>query len=314
MNHLTRRRFVTGIAGLGAAPLLPAVAAARSYEQMALLPRIVKTIPSTGENLPPVGLATQTRPNIQETFDVGANVVERYVVSMVLRKLVDCGGSVIDIASGVGSTEGVIGDLVAEAAVRGKVFLSARLEQPLEAQLQTSLTRLHTDQIDVIHLRDIRDPNQSLATLREWKAAGKCRYVGISTTRVEDFPAVEACLAREKPDFLEVTYSLEKREAEQRLLPLARDINAAVLTTQPFGTGKFWHLITQAPVPKWAREFDAQNPSHFLLKYMIAHPAVTTILPASPIPDHFADNLGAMHGRLPDAAQRKRMIEYVESL
>src|SRR5208282_5017989 len=167
MNDLTRRDFTALAAGLGAASLLPSLAAG----QTAAAPLVTKAIPSTGERVPAVGLGTAS------VFDVGPDPARRAALAQVVRNLVEGGGSIIDTASSYGSAEGVVGDLVAAAGLRRKVFIATKLEAPDAAELRRSLQRLHTEQVDLLQLHNVGDPKEALGQFREWKAKGVCRYV-----------------------------------------------------------------------------------------------------------------------------------------
>jgi aryl-alcohol dehydrogenase-like predicted oxidoreductase len=159
----------------------------------------------------------------------------------------------------------------------------------------------------------VRDPQQSLARFKAWKAQGLCRYTGITSTSHRDYAALEAVLAREKPDFVQIGYSLDDREAEARILPLAADMQAGVLTALPFGRGRLLRAVRGKPLPEWATGF-ADSWAQFFLKYLLGDARVTAVIPGTSDPGHMADNLGALRGRLPDAAERRRMVEFVQSL
>ncbi|HUJ88043.1 MAG TPA: aldo/keto reductase [Burkholderiales bacterium] len=304
MNGTSRREFAKRAAALGAATLLPSPALA----QGAAVPVVSRAIPSSGERLPAVGLGTA------RVFDVGDDAAKRAALAQVVRNLVAGGGALIDTASSYGSSEGVVGDLVAQAGLRKQVFIATKLEAPDAEELRGSLERLRTARVDLLFLHNVRDPQQSLAQFRDWKAAGLCRYSGITSTFHRDYGAVEAVLAREKPDFLEIDYSLDDREAEKRLLPLAAETKVAVLTALPFGRGRLFRAVRGKALPQWAQEFDAASWAQFFLKFLLGNSAVTAVIPGTADAAHMNDNLGAMRGRLPDAAQRKRMIEYLQTL
>jgi aryl-alcohol dehydrogenase-like predicted oxidoreductase len=304
MKDPTRREFGARAAALGAASLLPSFARA----QGAALSSMTRPIPSTGEPLPAVGLGTA------RVFDVGDDPAKRAALSRVLADLVAGGGRIIDTASSYGSAESVVGDLVAQAGLRRKVFIATKLEAPDADELRGSLERLRTDRVDLLFLHNVRDPRQDLGQFRAWKAAGSCRYFGVSSTFERDYPAVEAVLGRERPDFIEIDYALDNREAEQRLLPLAAEMKAAVLVALPFGRGRLFRAVRGKPLPDWAKEFDAGSWAQFFLKFLLGNGAVTAVIPGTADPAHMADNLGAMRGRLPDAALRKRMVEFLQTL
>jgi aryl-alcohol dehydrogenase-like predicted oxidoreductase len=159
----------------------------------------------------------------------------------------------------------------------------------------------------------VRDPQQSLAQFRAWKAQGLCRYTGITSTSHGDFAAIAAVLAREKPDFVQIDYSLDDREAEGRILPLAAEVNAGVLTALPFGRGRLFSAVRGNAIPDWAKDF-AGSWAQFFLKFLLADERVTAVIPGTSDPAHMEDNLGAMRGRLPDPEQRKRMVAFIGGL
>ncbi len=304
MNHmtspLTRREFSTALA---ATALLPPVAPAQTGEAQAI---ITRAIPSTGERLPGVGLGTAS------VFNRGDEPTRR-AAAQVVQTLVEAGGRLIDTASTYGDAESVLGQVIAAGVLRDKVFIATKLESPDAAELQRSLARLQTAKVDLLQLHNVRDARQSLAPFKAWKAQGLCRYVGVTSTYHGDFAAVEAVLAREKPDFVQVDYSLDDREAEKRILPLAAEVGAGVLTALPFGRARLFRAVRGKEVPAWAQDF-AASWAQFFLKYLLADERVTAVIPGTSDAAHMADNLGAMRGRLPDAQQRQRMIEFVGDL
>ncbi|MGA8959773.1 MAG: aldo/keto reductase, partial [Pseudolabrys sp.] len=184
---------------------------------------------------------------------------------------------------------------------------------PDAAELQRSLSRLKTKTVDLLQLHNVQRSNQSLAQFRAWKSQGLCRYIGVTSTYHRDFPAVEAVLRREKPDFVQVDYSIDVRDAEKRILPLAADVKAGVLTALPFGRGRLFRVVRGQALPDWATGF-AGSWAQFFLKYLLADSRVTAVIPGTGDPKHMLDNLGAMRGRLPDAAERAKMVSFVEAL
>ena len=298
MTWITRRDF----AALAAVALL----ARKASAQNAAAPLITRAIPSSGERLPVVGLGTAS------IFDSDDERTRR-AAGQVIRTLVQAGGRVIDTASSYGEAESVLGDVIAGAALRDKVFIATKLESPDASELKRSLARLKTAKIDLLQLHNVRDPQQSLAPFRAWKAQGLCRYIGITSTFHDDFPAVEAVLGRERPDFVQIDYSLDDREAEKRILPLAAEVKAGVLTALPFGRGRLFRAVHGQAVPEWAAGF-AGSWAQFFLKYLLGDERVTAVIPGTSDPAHMADNLGAMRGVAPDQDQRRRMVAFIEAL
>ena len=302
MERLTRRKFSV-LAGGATASLLSWSALA----QGTAAPLLTKPIPRSGERVPAVGLGTAS------VYDTGDETTRRKA-GEVVAALVAGGGRLIDTASTYGDAESVIGDVIATGALRDKVFIATKLEEPDTDELKRSLTRLKTKKIDLLQLHNVRDPSQSLARFQDWQRAGICRYIGITSTYHGDFPAVEAVLRREAPDFLQIDYSLDDRAAEKRLLPLAAENKTAVLTALPFGRGRLFRAVRGKALPDWAKEFGAQSWAQFFLKFLLADERVTAVIPGTADAAHITDNLGAGRGQLPDAAMRKRMVAFVEAL
>jgi aryl-alcohol dehydrogenase-like predicted oxidoreductase len=300
MTAITRRQFA----------LLPAAALAAdntivsAFAQPSSAP-IKRAIPVSGEPLPAVGLGTA------EVFD-SDDATTRQKASAVIQALVDQGGTLIDTASTYGDAERVIGDVTAPG-LRNKLFIATKLESPDAAELKRSLNRLRTDKVDLLQLHNVSDPQQSLAAFREWKAQGLCRYVGITTTFHGAFSAAEAILAHEKPDFVQIDYSIDDREAEKRILPLAADNGCAVLTAVPLGRGRLFRAVRGKELPGWASAF-AGSWAQFFLKYLLGDPRVTAVIPGSANASHMTDNLGAMRGPLPTADHRRQMTQFIEAL
>ena len=297
--RLTRREF-------GALSAAAAVMRATTASAQRPMVMIARAIPSSGELLPAVGLGTA------EVFD-SDDETTRQKAAAVVRALLDNGGKLIDTASTYGDAEQVVGEVTAPAELRPKLFIATKLEAPDEAELKRSLARLRTTKLDLLQLHNVRDPQQSLGRFKEWKAQGVCRYIGITSTFRNAKPALEAVLAREKPDFVQVDYSIDDRDAEQRILPLAAEVKAGVLTALPFGRGRLFRAVHGKPVPDWAAGF-AGSWAQFFLKYLLGDPRVTAVIPGTSDPAHMTDNLGAMRGALPDPDQRRRMVEFVGAL
>jgi aryl-alcohol dehydrogenase-like predicted oxidoreductase len=310
---VSRRGVLNAFAGLGAAPALSG-GVSRAKAQTAPAPLLTRPIPRSGEALPVIGLGTANG------WDPGGDPVASDPRSAVIRTLVAAGATLIDTAPvyGHSEAEAVVGNIVAEAGLRRNVFLATKLEdydrRTGQAQLQASLRRLRTDKIDLMQLHNVSDAHQDLAMLRDWKAQGVCRYIGITTTYHGDFDAAEAVLRREKPDFLEVDYSIEDRAVQKRLIPAAVQAGAAVLPALPFGRGDIFRAVQQRPLPDWASEFGATTWAQFFIKYLLGDPAVTAVIPGTSNPVHMADNLAAGRGRPPDAAERRKMVEFFGSL
>ena len=267
---------------------------------------LMRAIPGSGELVPAVGLGTA------RIFD-NANEATRAKAAAVVQALVANGGRIIDTASTYGDAEIVMGAEIAGSNLRDKIFIATKLESPDPSELKRSLNRLKTAKVDLLHLHNVEKQRQSLAKFREWKSQGICRYIGVTSTFHRDFPAVEAVLRREKPDFVQIDYSIDVREAEKRILPLAADVKAGVVTAIPFGNGQLFRAVRGQTIPDWASGF-AGSWAQFFLKYLLADTRVTAVIPGTGDSKHVIDNLGAMRGRLPDAMERARMVSFVEAL
>ena len=230
-----------------------------------------------------------------------------------MQALIASGGRLIDTASTYGDAEVVLGDVISSGGLRDKLFIATKLEEPDAAELKRSLARLKTAKVDLLQLHNVSSKRQSLAKFRDWKAQGICRYVGITSTFKGDYPAVEAVLRREKPDFVQIDYSLDNRGAERRILPLAAEVKAGVLTAVPFGNGRMFRSVRGRKLPDWAQPF-ANSWAQFFLKYLLSDPRVTAVIPGTSDARHMTDNAGAMHGQLPDPDQRRRMVAFIRTL
>jgi aryl-alcohol dehydrogenase-like predicted oxidoreductase len=309
---LSRRGVLGAGAGAIAGALSRATPANAEFELSPFSSRgIRRPIPSSGELLPIVGLGTS------QVFQIGKDPAERAQRRAVIEVMALSGGGLIDTASTYGTAEGVVGDLVEEAGLRDKVFLATKCEvrSPAAtiAEMQESLRQLKAPKIDLMQLHNVRDPKTDLALLREWKAKGTFRYIGITTSSNGDQDALAAVTAREKPDFVQVNYSITDRDAEKRVLPAAKDNGAAVLCNLPFGRGQLFRLVRGKPLPDWAKEFDVDSWGQFFLKFLLSNDAVTVVIPGTDKVEHMKDNLVAGRARMPNPETRKRMIALIES-
>lgn len=265
---------------------------------------LARTIPSSGEKLPVIGLGSWS------TFDVMGNA-ELKPLEEVLSLFVKHGGKVIDSSPMYGRAEEVIGDLAMNLRLRDSLFLATKVwttgKQAGEQMMDRSLKRFHTRRLDLIQVHNLVDVDTQLASLRQWKADGRVRYIGITHSEARGFAEVERIMRTYKPDFVQINYSLLERGAAQRILPLAQELRMAAIINRPFGGGNVFRYISGKPLPDWTKEFDCHSWAQFLLKWIIANPAVTCVIPATNNPQHLEDNMGAGRGRLPDAKTRKRM-------
>jgi diketogulonate reductase-like aldo/keto reductase len=274
---------------------------------------ITRPIQSSGENMPVIGLGTW------QVFDVGPRDPARPALAEVLRLLTDAGGRMIDTSPMYGRAEAATGELVAEAGLRPRVFLATKVwtsgRDAGIAQMRRSAELLRSPVLDLIQIHNLLDWRTHLATLRRMKDEGRVRYIGITHYTTGSLPELARILATEPGiDFVQCGYSLETRDAETRLLPVAAERGVAVIVNQPFETGSMFRKVRGRTLPEWAAEFDCAGWAQLFLKYLIADPAVTCVIPATAKPEHMADNLKAGFGRLPDPAQRERIRRFWETL
>jgi diketogulonate reductase-like aldo/keto reductase len=272
---------------------------------------MTRAIPSSGEKLPVIGLGTW------QTFDVGTSTEERKPLEEVLSRFVERGGKVVDSSPMYGRSEGVIGDLVAKLGLQKALFLATKVwtrgRQAGVEQMEDSERLLRSKRIDLMQVHNLLDVDTHLATLRDWKAQGRIRYIGITHYTAGAYPELERVLRNEKVDFLQVNYSPAEPEAAARILPLAAERGVAVLANRPFGGGNALRRLSGKPLPDWAAEFDCATWAQFFLKWIVGHPAITCAIPATNKLRHLDDNMSAASGRLPDEKMRKRMAEALTS-
>ena len=271
-----------------------------------------RAIPVSGEKLPVIGLGTW------QVFDVGPAESERKGLQEVMTRFVALGGRLVDSSPMYGRAEQVIGDLATKLKLQTSLFLATKVWTTGKAQgvasMERSMARLQTKRIDLMQVHNLVDARTHLATLRDWKENGRVRYLGITHYNSSGYEEVIRLLRREKVDFLQINYSLGEREAEQEILPLAQDRGVAVLANRPFGGGNLFARVRQKRLPDWAGEFDCQSWAQFLLKWIVAHPAVTCAIPATGNVHHLEENLRAATGGLPNAGQRRRMADLIAQL
>jgi len=278
-------------------------------------PILSRPVPRTGERLPVVGLGTAI------VFDIGDDAARRAERRAVIQTMLESGGRVIDTAPSYGTAEVVVGDLLAAAGTRAKVFLATKVRvagrEDAIAEMKASLQRLRSDKLDLMQIHnpgiDMNATSAQLALLREWKAKGVFRYIGVTHFREEANERLIELMRRQKLDFVQVNYSMAERNAERRLLPAAAETGTALLVNLPFARGKLFSAVRGKQLPEWAAEFEAASWGQFFLKYILAHQAVTCVIPGTDKPEYMLDNLNAGRGRLPDAAMRRKMTEFLDS-
>lgn len=303
----TRRRVLKLIGGAAALSAMPELSPAAAPTKI-----LQRSIPRSGELLPAVGLGTW------QTFDVGPKDPARTELGEVLRLLPELGGSVVDSSPMYGESERVVGDLSAGLGIRERLFLATKVwtsgRDAGIRQMETSFRLMRASRIDLMQVHNLLDLGTHLKTLRDWKAAGKIRYLGITHYHSGAYAELERLVKTKEYDFVQFNYSMDEREAEARLLPLCADSGTAVLVNRPFSQAGLFGKVRGKPLPPWTKEFDCASWAQFFLKYILSHPAVTCVIPGTRRAAHLRDNLQAGAGRLPDPALRRRMVEYLAGL
>jgi diketogulonate reductase-like aldo/keto reductase len=303
---MKRREALKLLGGTTAGVLLPISARATSESSM----MVTRSISSSGEKLPVIGLGTWS------VFDVDLTPANRPQLAEVLSLLVKRGGRVVDSSPMYGRAEGVVGELAAQLHLLDSLFIATKVwtrgKEAGLAMMQRSMVRMR--KVDLMQVHNLSDVETQMSSLREWKTDGRIRYTGITHSQARGHYDVERTMRREKPDFVQINYSLMEPQAAQRILPLAQELRMAVIINRPFGAGALFGRVAAKPLPPWAAEIDCRSWAQFFLKWIVAHPAVTCVIPATSKPQHMEDNMAGGIGRLPDAKMRRRMQELVSSL
>jgi diketogulonate reductase-like aldo/keto reductase len=303
-DRISRRRAAKLIGAAVAGAFLPigtsCIYAADESSQM-----LTRPIPSTGEKLPVIGLGSAV------TFDVRPGSPQTQPLAEVLALFVKHGGKLIDSSPMYGYAENVIGDLAAKSHLRDSLFIATKVwtrgKQEGIAQMERSLDRFQTRTIDLMQVHNLADIDNQMSSLREWKSKGRIRYTGITYSEDRGHFEVERIMRLHKPDFVQINYSLVDRAAARRILPLAQDMRMAVIINRPFGGGGVLQALATKPLPAWTAQFNCHSWAQFLLKWIVSHPAVTCVIPATNNPQHLEDNMAAGIGPLPDAKTRQLM-------
>jgi diketogulonate reductase-like aldo/keto reductase len=271
-----------------------------------------RKIPSTGEELPAIGLGTW------QVFNVGTGAAERAPLREVIANFQKAGGRVIDSSPMYGTAESVAGDLVAELGLRERLFIATKVwtrgRAEGIAEMERSFKKLRVTTMDLMQIHNLLDVEVHTKTLNDMKAKGRIRYTGITHYTSSAYADVEKWLAREKYDFLQINYSLAERESEKKILGMCKDKNIAVIANRPFAEGAMFKRVRGKPLPPWAAEIGIASWAQYFLKWIVGHPAVTCTIPGTGSPAHIADNVAAGFGALPDEKMRQRMAEYFDSL
>ena len=269
-----------------------------------------RIIPSTGELLPVIGLGTS------RVFDTDLNERSLNPRKEIVKALLDHGGSLIDTSPMYGKAEEVTGKIAQDLKVNDQLFLATKVwiegKEAGEIQMKESSKKLNKAVIDLMQIHNLLDWQTHIKTLYDWKEQGKINYIGISHFRSNAFSQIEKIITKEHIDFAQFNYSLQEREAEKRLLPLCKERGVATLINRPFMRGKLFKAVARKKLPNWAYEYNINTWSQFFLKFILANPGVTTIIPATSDPSHMVDNLNGGIGLIPEMGLQKRMVEVVE--
>jgi len=311
----SRRQWVGATLGAaGALALHPHLLRALSQGTL-----IRRAIPSTGEMLPVVGLGSSA------TFSQLARRDELDALREVIKAMVDRGATVFDTAPSYGASEQVAGDLAHELGVTDKIFWATKVNvagrgggsadpAAARAQIDASFQKFQVDKVDLIQVHNLADVPTQLGILKELKQQGRIRYLGVTTTSGRQYEELVRVMRSEPLDFIGIDYAVDNREVEETILPLAVERKIGVLVYLPFGRTRLWQRVEGKALPDWAKDFDATTWAQFFIKYVVSHPAVTAVTPATSKVAHMIDDIGGGIGRLPDAAARKRMAEFVDAL
>lgn len=307
-NSLSRRRFLQ-LSGLG-------LTAALAWPRLPLAAEdahVRRAIPSSGERIPVVGLGSARTFNVDPADDAAMEPLEG-----VLREFHAGGGRLVDSSPMYGRSESVIGVLAERLGITDDLFMATKVwtrgEQQGIDEMERSAERMGVARLDLIQVHNLVDLRTQLATLKRWKDEGKVRYIGITHSSDSAHDDLTRVVESEPLDFVQLNYNIAARNAERRLLPAAADNGVATLINEPFEKGTLFRRVRGQSLPEWVSEFDCETWAHYFLKFILGHPAVTCVIPATSDPEHSADNVRAGHGRMPDAGQRERMVRYFGDL
>jgi len=297
---MNRRDCLMTIQALGFSVISP-------HRMIANEPIMKRSIHSTGELLPAVGLGTW------QTFDVSESADEREPLKGVLRALVSKGGTVVDSSPMYGRSEEVVGDLSTELKLNDRLFMATKVwtngKDSGVRQMNESLTLLGREKIELMQIHNLTDWETHIKTLRAWKEQGKIKYIGLTHYTASAHDRLASILSREDVDFIQINYNIADRNAEKKLLPYALERRVSVVVNQPFESGSLFRQVKGKELPGWATEFDCNSWAQFFLKFILSQPAVTCVIPGTSKPGHMMDNMGAAFGKLPSEKQRQEMIK-----
>jgi len=301
-NNTTRRDFLALMSALGLTGVGPAESLAQ--EQMPS-----RKIPGTNEWLPVIGLGS-SKP-VSQIADRGTEPI-----AAVLRALVASGGSVVDTWPRNPANDEAFGRIINEPDLRESLFVASKIDKVGKdaglRQFRQTQRLYQRETLDLVQIFSLTDLATQWPNLREWKASGKARYIGATVANASLYEQLESFLRRERPDFVQINYSITERGAEERMLPLCQDLGIAVIINRPFMNGDYFRQLAQRPVPEWAADFDCESRAQFSLKYILPHPAITCVLTETSNPAHMVENARAAFGRMPDDAERNRMKAVID--
>lgn len=306
--HTTRREFLARASATGAA-----LGLAGGWQLGALAQAAIPTrkIPSTGELLPVIGLGSS-----KPVDEIAKNGEEP--ITAVLRALVAHGGKLVDTWPRNPSNDAAFGRVASLPDLRDKLFVTTKIDKVGKeaglAQFRDTQKNYQRKKLDLVQIFSLTDVDVHWPTLKDLKAAGEARYIGVTVAESRLYGELEGFLKREKPDFVQVNYSITERESEKRILPFAADHGLAVLINRPFMNGTYFDKLKEQPLPDWAAELDCKTWAEFSLKYILANRTVTCVLTETSNPQHMADNAETSRGRVPNAAQRQRMAAFIDQI
>ena len=304
---ISRRTFLELSAGAGFIAAAGNWGALRAETQS----MIMTTIPSTGEQVPAIGIGTRD-------YRSNADAAEMQRFRQTLEAFHSSGGRIIDTSPNYGEAETVIGELLRDIGIRDEMFMATKVDREDQQQgierMNRSFELLGGDQIDLMQVHNLRGTEKELETMKAWKEQGRFRYLGVTTHNPQQYEEMEGVMRRHPLDFIQLNYSLADPAAEKRILPLARDRGIAVLVNLPFARGRLFKAVANRPLPDWAADMDAHSWGQVFLKYILSYPASTIPIPGTTKPHHAEDNMGAAVGRLPDAALRREIETYIGPL
>ncbi len=307
-SRISRRVALGRLAALGALVMSSAENSAAAGAQSIAR----RAIPRNGDSIPIIGLGTW------QTFDVGEAESARAPLREVLKRFVECGGTVVDSSPMYGRSEAVVGELAADLGIQRELFYATKVwtsgQESGVRQMQESIRRMRVQRMDLMQIHNLQDLQAHTETLVKWRREGRVRYVGITHYHAGAHAELERLIRAKTYDFVQVNYSLSEREADRRLLPAAAEAGVAVLVNRPFGSGGLFRRVRGEPLPGWAAEIGCASWAQIFLKWIVGHPAVTCAIPATSHPQHVVENMGAGLGPQPDAGMRRRMADAFDRL